>query len=163
MAVIYVLLVASGSVEFKNIPHVFLFQFLKVHLHRHLLPEGGQSASFHQYEKRCVQRNFLSLMRQVLVPDRLHIHVQIQKPVKQGFFGIFEVFIDTIVICTLTALVILCDEFRLVTWEAAGAELTILGFTSTYGSWVSIFYRGCNVLLCIFNDYRMGTLWNQMY
>ena len=30
-----------------------------------------------------------------------------QEPVRQGLFGIFEVFADTIVICTLTALVIL--------------------------------------------------------
>ena len=29
-------------------------------------------------------------------------------PVKQGMFGIFEVFMDTIVICTLTALTVLC-------------------------------------------------------
>ena len=86
-------------------------------------------------------------MRQVLVPDRLHMHVQIQKPVKQGFFGIFEVFIDTIVICTLTALVILCSGVPIGYGEAAGAELTILGFTSTYGSWVSIFTA---VAMCCF-------------
>jgi AGCS family alanine or glycine:cation symporter len=29
-------------------------------------------------------------------------------PVKQGFYGIFEVFMDTIVICSLTALALLC-------------------------------------------------------
>ena len=87
-------------------------------------------------------------MRQVLVPDRLHMHVQIQKkPVKQGFFGIFEVFIDTIVICTLTALVILCSGVSIGYGEAAGAELTILGFTSTYGNWVSIFTA---VAMCCF-------------
>ena len=62
-----------------------------------------------------------------------------QKPVKQGFFGIFEVFTDTIVICTLTALVILCSGVTVNYGQAAGAELTISGFTSTYGSWVSIF------------------------
>lgn len=58
---------------------------------------------------------------------------------KQGFFGIFEVFTDTIVICTLTALVILCSGVTVNYGQAAGAELTISGFTSTYGSWVSIF------------------------
>ena len=62
-----------------------------------------------------------------------------KKPVKQGFFGIFEVFTDTIVICTLTALVILCSGVTVNYGQAAGAELTISGFTSTYGSWVSIF------------------------
>ena len=56
-----------------------------------------------------------------------------------GTFGIFEVFTDTIVICTLTAMVILCSGVELVYGEAAGADLTIAGFTSTYGIWVSLF------------------------
>lgn len=59
--------------------------------------------------------------------------------VEQGVFGIFEVFADTIVICTLTALTILCSGVTINYGVAAGAELTISGFTATYGSWVSIF------------------------
>lgn len=62
-------------------------------------------------------------------------------------FGIFEVFTDTIVICTLTALVILCSGVAVDYGKAAGAELTILGFTSTYGSWVSIFTA---IAMCCF-------------
>ena len=73
--------------------------------------------------------------------------LSIQKPVKQGLFGIFEVFTDTIVICTLTALVILCSGVPVVYGSAAGAELTISGFTSTYGSWVSVFTA---VAMCCF-------------
>lgn len=59
--------------------------------------------------------------------------------VEQGVFGIFEVFTDTIVICTLTALVILCSGITVSYGQAAGAELTISGFTATYGNWVSVF------------------------
>ena len=69
------------------------------------------------------------------------------KPVQQGFFGIFEVFADTIIICTLTAMVILCSGVPVAYGEAAGAELTILGFTSTYGNWVSVFTA---VAMCCF-------------
>ncbi len=54
---------------------------------------------------------------------------------------------DTIVICTLTALVILCSEVPINFGSTAGAELTISGFTSTYGSWVSIFTA---VAMCCF-------------
>ena len=54
-------------------------------------------------------------------------------------FGIFEVFADTIVICTLTAMVILCSGTTVNYGTAAGAELTISGFTTTYGGWASIF------------------------
>ena len=65
----------------------------------------------------------------------------------QGMFGIFEVFADTIVICTLTAMVILCSGVPVGYGSAAGAELTISGFTATYGGWSSIFTA---VALCSF-------------
>lgn len=52
-----------------------------------------------------------------------------------------------IVICTLTAMVVLCSGVPVAFGEAAGAELTILGFTETYGSWVSIFTA---VAMCCF-------------
>ena len=66
---------------------------------------------------------------------------------KQGYFGVFEVFMDTIIICTTTALVILCSGVPVGYGSAAGAELTISGFTATYGNWVSIFTA---VALCCF-------------
>ena len=62
-------------------------------------------------------------------------------------FGIFEVFADTIVICTLTAMVILCSGTTDNYGTAAGEELTISGFTTTYGGWASIFTA---VALCCF-------------
>ena len=46
---------------------------------------------------------------------------------------------DTIVICTMTALVILLSGVDINFGQAAGAELTIAGFTKVYGNWVSIF------------------------
>jgi AGCS family alanine or glycine:cation symporter len=62
-------------------------------------------------------------------------------------FGIFEVFMDTIVICTMTALVILLSGVEIPYGQAAGAELTISGFTSVYGNWVSIFTA---IAMCCF-------------
>ena len=76
-----------------------------------------------------------------------HACADTKKPVKQGVFGIFEVFADTIVICTLTAMVILCSGTAVSYGTAAGAELTISGFTTTYGGWASIFTA---VALCCF-------------
>ena len=68
-----------------------------------------------------------------------HATSEVKDPVEQGVFGIFEVFMDTIIICTLTALTILCSGTPVAYGQAAGAELTISGFTATYGSWVTIF------------------------
>ena len=67
--------------------------------------------------------------------------------VSQGYFGIFEVFMDTIVICTLTALVILVSGTPVSYGHAAGAELTISGFTTVYGGWVSVLTA---VAICCF-------------
>ena len=56
-------------------------------------------------------------------------------PVKQGMYGIFEVFMDTIVICTLTALTLLCGAADKIVWgESAGAELIAASFSSIFGA-----------------------------
>ena len=54
-------------------------------------------------------------------------------PVRQGFFGIFEVFADTIVICSLTALAILMSGIAVPYGHSAGAELTISAFGTAFG------------------------------
>ncbi len=76
-----------------------------------------------------------------------HACADTDNAVHQGMFGIFEVFMDTIIICTLTGLVVLLAAPGITYGQAAGAELTISGFTSTYGSWVSIFTA---VAMCCF-------------
>ena len=72
---------------------------------------------------------------------------QTKEPVRQGLVSMTGTFIDTIVICTLTGLVILLGAPNIVYGQAAGAELTISGFTATYGGWVSIFTA---VAMCCF-------------
>lgn len=57
-------------------------------------------------------------------------------PVKQGLYGVFEVFMDTIVICTLTALTLLCGigSGIQVPWgQEAGAEMISKSFATVFG------------------------------
>ena len=57
-------------------------------------------------------------------------------PVKQGLYGIFEVFMDTIVICTLTALTLLCGIKGgvVMNWgQSAGAEMISASFGLVFG------------------------------
>ena len=67
-----------------------------------------------------------------------HAATSEKDPVKQGMYGIFEVFMDTIVICTLTALTLLCGfksgGVGLVWGQNAGAELIIASFASVFGA-----------------------------
>ena len=58
-------------------------------------------------------------------------------PVKQGMYGIFEVFMDTIVICTLTALTVLCgaESGVAIPWgKSAGTELIAAAFSTVFGT-----------------------------
>lgn len=108
---------------------------------------GGVVGSFFLSMQKGVARGIFSNEAGLGTGSIAHACADTKKPVKQGLFGIFEVFTDTIVICTLTALVILCSGVPIQYGVDAGAELTILGFTSTYGSWVSIFTA---IALCCF-------------
>lgn len=66
-----------------------------------------------------------------------HATTSEKDPVKQGVFGIFEVFVDTIVICTLTSLALLCSGIAIDYGTSAGAELTITAFSSVFGGKVA--------------------------
>lgn len=146
MALIYIVL-AIGVVllNIKNIPSVFVSIFKGAFNPASVT--GGAIGSFFMSMKKGVSRGIFSNEAGLGTGSIAHACADTRKPVKQGFFGIFEVFVDTIVICTLTALVILCSNVPVNYGSAAGAELTISGFTSTYGGWVSVFTA---VAMCCF-------------
>lgn len=108
---------------------------------------GGAIGSIFLSMQKGVSRGIFSNEAGLGTGSIAHACADTRKPVKQGMFGIFEVFADTIVICTLTAMVILCSGVPVGYGSAAGAELTISGFTATYGGWSSIFTA---VALCCF-------------
>ena len=108
---------------------------------------GGAIGSVFLSMQKGVSRGIFSNEAGLGTGSIAHACADTRKPVKQGMFGIFEVFADTIVICTLTAMVILCSGTTVNYGTAAGAELTISGFTTTYGGWASIFTA---VALCCF-------------
>lgn len=146
MAVLYILL-ALGVILLNagRVPGVFAAIFEGAF--KPSAVTGGLVGSFFVSMKKGVSRGIFSNEAGLGTGSIAHACADTQKPVKQGFFGIFEVFADTIVICTMTALVILCSGVPVGYGAAAGAELTISGFTSTYGNWISIFTA---VAMCCF-------------
>lgn len=146
MALLYILLgLGVILLNIQNIPSVFVSIFKGAF--QPSAVTGGIIGSMFLSIKKGVSRGIFSNEAGLGTGSIAHACADTKKPVKQGMFGIFEVFTDTIVICTLTALVILCSGVPITYGEAAGAELTILGFTSTYGNWVSIFTA---VAMCCF-------------
>ena len=146
MALLYIVFaIGVIALNIQNIPSVF--SLIIEGAFNPASVTGGAVGSFFMSMKKGVSRGIFSNEAGLGTGSIAHACADTRKPVKQGFFGIFEVFVDTIVICTLTALVILCSEVPINFGSAAGAELTISGFTSTYGSWVSIFTA---VAMCCF-------------
>lgn len=146
MAILYIVL-ALGVValNIQNVPKV-LYAIVYGAFNPAAIT-GGVVGSFFTSMTKGVSRGIFSNEAGLGTGSIAHACADTGEPIQQGFFGIFEVFADTIVICTLTALVILCSGVPIAFGEAAGAELTILGFTSTYGNWVSIFTA---VAMCCF-------------
>lgn len=146
MAVMYIVL-ALGVVAL-NISHVpGVFSDIITGAFSPSAVTGGIVGSMFLSMKRGVSRGIFSNEAGLGTGSIAHAASDTKDPVQQGYFGIFEVFADTIVICTLTALVILLGAKGIHYGVDAGAELTISGFTNTYGSWVSLLTA---VAMCCF-------------
>ena len=76
-----------------------------------------------------------------------HACARVSHPADQGLLGIVEVFLDTIVICTMTALVILCSGVPIPYGTDAGGSLTAAAFSAVYGDWAGLILAGC---ICCF-------------
>ncbi|MBR2422629.1 MAG: sodium:alanine symporter family protein [Oscillospiraceae bacterium] len=76
-----------------------------------------------------------------------HASAEVRHPVQQGMMGIMEVFLDTIVICTLTALVILTSGTEIPYGFDAGGDLVARAFSLVCGDWTGIFLA---LSLCCF-------------
>lgn len=146
MATLYVIL-AIGVVilHINRVPAVFAMIFKSAFTPQ--AATGGIIGSMFLSMKKGVSRGIFSNEAGLGTGSIAHACADTNNAVHQGMFGIFEVFMDTIVICTLTGLVILLGASNIVYGQAAGAELTISGFTATYGGWVSIFTA---VAMCCF-------------
>jgi len=146
MAILYIVL--GLGVIILNIQIVpTVFQSIFVGAFNPQAFTGGVVGSFFLSMKKGVSRGIFSNEAGLGTGSIAHACADTDNPVQQGLFGIFEVFADTIIICTLTALIILCSGISVEYGVNAGAELTISGFTHTYGNWVSIFTA---IALCCF-------------
>ena len=146
MALLYILL-ALGVIV-MNIEHVpAVFGNIISGAFNPAAVTGGVIGSVFLAMQKGVSRGIFSNEAGLGTGSIAHACADTRKPVKQGLFGIFEVFMDTIVICTLTALVVLLSGVPVPYGQAAGAELTIAGFTHVYGNWISIFTA---IAMCCF-------------
>lgn len=77
----------------------------------------------------------------------VHAAANAKSPARQGFWGMFEVFVDTIIVCTVTAVVIVSSGYH--TGDTSGAELVTLAFTKFLGDFGGIFIGIATVLFAL--------------
>ena len=104
----------------------------------------------------------------------VHASAKTDHPIHQGFYGVVEVFIDTIVVCTLTGLAIFCtgniwtsgdtgvyltfSAFRQAFGNIGAAIVGISVFLFAYSSYLGFFVEFRTSLEYIFNEKKAGCL-----
>ena len=78
-----------------------------------------------------------------------HAAADTDSPARQGFWGLFEVFVDTILLCTLTALVIIVAGDGVLAYAHDPMMMAIKAYSSILGVW-SEYYMCLSVLLFAF-------------
>ncbi len=139
MAIFYIIgSVIIICVNFTNIPAAFMAIFRGAFGIRAI--GGGIAGSLVANAitwgmKRGVFSNEAGMGSSVMV----HSSSNVKEPVRQGMWGIFEVFADTIIICTLTALVVLTSGFvdletGAVLSSEVGSALVGQAFSTVFGT-----------------------------
>jgi len=133
MAVVYI--VSALIVVFANIGRIG--EVLRSIFVGAFSPEavlgGAVGISISAAMKRGVGRGVFSNEAGLGSAPIAHAAADTDSAVRQGLFGVFEVFADTIVICTLTALTILMSGTEIAWGAGAGADLSISAFATVLG------------------------------
>jgi AGCS family alanine or glycine:cation symporter len=146
MCLFYV--VGGLFVIFKNVdnlPHTFRLIFESAFTGTAAVG-GFLGVAFMQAMQTGVARSVYSNEAGWGTSPMLHSTAKTSHPIKQGLWGSFEVFVDTMIVCTITALVVVNTGM----WSSGldGAELTLsafetsLGFTGRAVVAISIFLFG---------------------
>ena len=135
MAIFYI--VGAGIVVFTHsemIPTAFANAFNMAISDPMAMPGAIAGWTIRQAMVKGVARGVFSNEAGLGSAPMVHATAVVDHPCRQGMYGIFEVFVDTIVICTLTALVILTSGVLTGRPELSGAQLTLSGFESVLGN-----------------------------
>ncbi len=108
---------------------------------------GGMIGSFFQSLRIGVSRGVFTNEAGMGTASIAHASASVRHPAEQGMLGMVEVFLDTIVICSMTALVILTSGVEIPYGLDEGAALTIRAFSAVVGDWVGVLITA---FLCCF-------------
>ena len=138
--------IALMAMNYQNIPNVFAMIF-KGAFTGTAAVGGFAGATIAEAIKRGVSRSMNSNEAGQGTSPMIHATADTPHPIKQGLWGSFEVFIDTIVVCTVTAFAILCTGV----WDSGltSTGLTIAAFEAGFGQGGVIFIGVISILFGI--------------
>ncbi|MBR2590482.1 MAG: alanine:cation symporter family protein [Clostridia bacterium] len=125
-------LIAIGM-HFKNIPSAFGLIFSKAF---NFKAAGGGilGYSFAQVIKKGMARGVFSNEAGLGSSVIAHSASETREPVKQGLWGVFEVFFDSFIICTLTAIMFLTTfDLTALSTEAEDSVMSMNMFSTSFG------------------------------
>jgi len=140
-----ILCTAVLIVRFREIPGAFAAIFRGAFSPRAVT--GGMLGSAFQALRVGCSRGVFTNEAGMGTAAIAHGGANVHHPAEQGMMGIMEVFLDTVVICTLTALVILISGVPIPYGTDAGAALTEAAFSKVLGNWTAFFLAAA---LCCF-------------
>lgn len=136
MAILYI--ICALIVIFTHIGNIgkVFYEIFYYAFNAHAIVGGTFGTALMLCIKKGVGRGVFSNEAGLGSAPMAHAATSETNPVKQGLFGIFEVFVDTIVICSLTALAVLSSGVCVGNYgnnDMAGATTTISAFSTTFG------------------------------
>ena len=129
-------------VNFKNIPLAFKEIFVGAFAPQSIAG-GVIGATIQQAMSKGVARGLFSNEAGMGSTPHAHAVAKVNHPSEQGFVAMMGVFIDTFVILTLTALVIITTRSVTPDGSIIGTALTQAGFSSVFGKFGDIFIAIC--------------------
>ncbi len=146
MAALYI--VMSSFIIIKNITVLpIVFKMIFEGAFRPSAVTGGVIGSFTAALVNGASKGVFSNEAGLGTSAMAHAASQHTDGVKQGLYGIFEVFTDTVVICTLTALTVLCSGTYIEYGKTASTELVKESLLSTFGHGSGVLLA---VMMCLF-------------
>lgn len=133
----YILLCAGLlAVKWNGIPDAFA-RILRGALDPKAVTGGALGSAFQALRVGC-SRGVFTNEAGMGTASIAHASAGVSHPAEQGLMGIMEVFLDTILICTLTALVILTSGAPIPYGVDAGVELVTRAFAAVYGDHAAV-------------------------
>ncbi len=88
-----------------------------------------------------------------------HAAAKVKSPVEQGFFGLIEVFVDTILLCSMTALVVVLNYDAVASYGEMPMTMTIKAYSASFSGNATVFIEAFLAVAVLFFGFATVICW----